>query len=178
MSDANGHPHPDSDGDRRRRRPRRDELDAVLRAMREEQLGGVSPDLSRSVMAKLGFQRATAAAARRERIGRWVRRGSTAALLLAVCGGVLGWVHVHRIERSRATSVEEVVRASLEHQGRLLGHVADGIRALEQLRSDDQVRDLPPASTERPTGGPLPRGGLSLPLDDGDRPAEAPHKKA
>ena len=155
-----------------------DKLGDVLRAMREEQEGGVSPDLSETVMRQLGFRRATVRASRRERIGRWVRRASSALAVLALAGGTLWVVHTSRLERTRDSSMEEVVRASLEHKSRLLGDLAECVRPFDQLQRiepTDLQSDLP--GRQRPARTPAPPT-IPQPLRDEARPAEAPHKRA
>ncbi|MBL9118358.1 MAG: hypothetical protein JNL80_00410 [Phycisphaerae bacterium] len=155
-----------------------DKLGDVLRAMREEQEGGVSPDLSETVMRQLGFRRATARASRRERIGRWVRRASSALAVLALAGGTLWVVHTSRLDRTRDSSMEEVVRASLEHKSRLLGDLAECVRPFDQLQRTESTgleSDLP--GGQRPARTPAPPT-IPQPLRDEARPAEAPHKRA
>lgn len=189
MSSLPDQPH---DAHRRRRRKQsstsrpRPEVDGavdgklgdVLRAMREEQEGGVSPDLSETVMRQLGFHRASPRISRRERIGRWVRRASSALAVLFVAGGTLWVVHTSRLERTRDSSMEEVVRASLEHKSRLLGDLAECVRPFEQLQGTERG-EIRSGVQSRLRSAPTPAlPTIPQPLRDEARPAEAPHKRA
>jgi hypothetical protein len=154
-------------------------LDAVLRAMREEHEGGVSPDLADSVMARLGYQRASLHQARRERLGRWGRRMATGLAVLACAAGAAWLVHTTRVERARTSSMEEIVRTSLEENGRLIGNVAECVRPLGRLREpvgNDSTAS--PATPDAPIRRNSVLPSLQQPLGDDARPAEAPHKKA
>lgn len=163
-------------GDHRRRRQARsqDALDAVLRAMREEQEGGVSPDLADSVLARLGYAKASPSATRFEWLSRWSWRLAASAAVLAVVGTVLWSVHNARSEATRPNSVEEVVRASLAQKSRWLGDVANGIQprgpGFGSSSSDAGTTPSTPTAPELPLRVPHPSS-------DGTAPAEAPLKK-
>lgn len=149
---------------------------SILRAMREEHQGGVSPDLADSVMARLGYARATPKASRWATITRWGWRTATSLTVLAFVGMALWSVHQARSERSRPNSVEEVVRASLAQKSRWLGEVADGIQPIG--RGFEQSLE----SARRAPRAPIaPKAELPVlvphPASEGTAPAEAPLKK-
>lgn len=169
----NNHPH--------RRRPHRDgapdpAIDAVFRAMREEQEGGVSPDLTDSVMRRLGYAKASARVSRWQRMSRWAWRAASTAAVLTVAGLMLWSVHSIRYEASRSESVEEVVRASLAQKSRWLGEVANGIqpRGVGFTRPD---RDATPTTPPVPVADPALPVHVPHPSSEGTAPAEAPLKK-
>lgn len=179
MSSDFDHPHRPRRSPRRRGSARsagKDSVERVFDALREENQGGVSPDVSDAVMARLGYQRTSRRAAMRERIRSVLGRFARSAMVLAAVGGTLWLVHSVRIERHRPSSVEEVVRASLARQGELLGNVANGVRPLDRLLNVDE-----PAP--EPVRRPFERAWPALD-ETGERhgedqmPAIAPHKRA
>jgi hypothetical protein len=173
--------HDDGDGDRgapRRSRRSGDEraprglLRGLFDNLRMDREAAVSPDVTDSVMRRLGYARASEAAMRRERLSIWGWRIASTTAVLAFLGLILSSVHVTRYEASLSESVEEVLRAKLEERSRWLGDVAEG---LEPLKVDrmlvPQLRTLPLVEPE-----PLPFG-LPHPASEGTAPAEAPLKK-
>jgi hypothetical protein len=133
----------------------------------------VSPDVTDSVMRRLGYSRASAEAARRERLALWGWRVASTTAVLAFVGLILSSVHVARSQSSRSESPEEVLRASLAEKSRWLGDVAEGLEPLQVER----VLVPAPATRNAPVQPEPKPFDLPHPSSEGTAPAEAPLKK-
>lgn len=88
-------------------------------------------DVSASVLERLGFERTTRRAARRERLRDAARRVSTVAVFLSVLGAGWWWIDTQRREFARVSGVgaglDEVVRTSFERSRDRVGGVVERI---------------------------------------------------
>ncbi len=173
-------PFPDGDhaherGSNRSHRPaaRRGPLHGLFDRLRMDREAAVSPDVTDSVMRRLGYARASQQAVRRERLALWGWRIASTTAVLAFVGLILSSVHIARSQSSRSESVEEVLRASLEEKSRWLGDVAEG---LEPLKVDRMLAPSQQPRAPRSEPETLPFG-LPHPSSEGTAPAEAPLKK-
>jgi hypothetical protein len=104
-----------------------------------------APDLTGSVMSRLGLSRASARAARWRRIRRGVAR---LALVAVAVGASALCVHWHQIgsgaARSAAPTIPAAVRHDLDHHGRTIDRAIRSIQGLPPWRSlSSPVRPVP-----------------------------------
>ncbi len=156
-----------------RGRPQRSVVGGLFARLRMDREAAVSPDVTDSVMRRLGYSRASAEAARRERLALWGWRVASTTAVLAFVGLILSSVHVARSQSSRSESPEEVLRASLAEKSRWLGDVAEGLEPLQVER----VLVPAPATRNAPVQPEPKPFDLPHPSSEGTAPAEAPLKK-
>jgi hypothetical protein len=109
------------------------ELERTLDDLLRELSRLPAPDVSQSVLARLGYRPIDRRTLRRRRIAALIRRVGGVTLALMVLG--TGFFVVDRAQRSAALSVaiDQAVRDSVERRSELLGGVAAGLKPISEL---------------------------------------------
>lgn len=142
-----------------------DSLHTALSGLASEPRHATGPDLSRSILGRLGYMRLDERAARRRRTLTWIQR--TGACALAVLAFGLAWQVFQasdEVRRPVGRSLTEAVEIDVRMQQERLGGVIQTIRAI----SGPRLQPIAPAS--RPGTG-APSGDLP---EDVNRSARAP----
>lgn len=132
-----------SDRDRRDRdrsgptRPNAASNERELERTLDDLLGEISrlpaPDVSQTVLARLGYRPIDRRTLRRRRIASLVRRVGGVTVSLMLLGTGLFVIDESRRAAAPAVAIDEAVRESVERRSELLGGVAAGLRPLSEL---------------------------------------------
>lgn len=142
-----------------RTRPNAAANERELERTLDDLLGEISrlpaPDVSQTVLARLGYRPIDRRTLRRRRIASIVRRVGGVTLSLMVLGTGFFVVDAARRSSAPAVAIDQAVRDSVERRTELLGGVAAGLRPISELpgrlaaslapaaRSDDATAAVP-----------------------------------
>ena len=122
----------------------------------EQVLAGLSrdvaaPDLTHSIMGRLGYMRVSPRVARRHRVRRWASRVSvlmTAAIALGI--GVQFYLSSPEVRRPVGPTISDALREDLSRQQNRIGNMIQTIRQLSPVA--DPVSEPPPQPSEHEDG--------------------------
>jgi hypothetical protein len=115
------------------------------------------PDLSRSIMGRLGYMQVTAETARRRRLSTWANRA--AVLVVAGLAFAIGWRVFEaspHVRRPAGATVPEAIHRDMQMQQQHMRGAIRGIRTISTPRLDPGSaeraieRDNPPVHPIRP----------------------------
>lgn len=135
------------------------ELRAALNDLSRSPLDGPAPDLSRSIMGRLGYMRVGAEVARRRRMRTWASRaGMFAVAGLAFAIGLRVFVDSPQVRRPSETTLPQAIRHDVEQQQERLGSMLQTIRTISgpKIGPQNGSKDASPVDGGRRAGRPTP----------------------
>lgn len=121
--------------------------------------GGPAPDLSRSIMGRLGYMRVSPAVARKRALMRWGNRAGLVCVLGVA--GIIGWRVFEsspQVRRPTDTTVPQAISHDVQNQQERLGTMIQTIREISSPRFAPRLTSDFSPHNQNPHG----RGGAAV----------------